>query len=95
VAGINAPIDTVCPQVCPNCCRTLTIADKATSDALSNMASALHKLIAQNECNENEKSRRDANDEQPGNTLLEAIRLLTTLSPVERAALIGLLNALG
>jgi hypothetical protein len=59
------------------------------------MASALHGLIAQNECSENEKSQPYTNDEQPGNTLLETIRLFITLSPDKRAALIGLLNALG
>jgi hypothetical protein len=59
------------------------------------MASALQELIAQNECNENVKSQPDTNDAQPKNTLLETIRLLAALSPDERTALIGLLNALG
>jgi hypothetical protein len=38
---------------------------------------------------------QDTNDEQPGNTLLETIRLLAKLNTAERAALIELLNALG
>ena len=40
------------------------------------------------------ESRVDTNDEQAGSALLEAIRLLTKLSPAERAALVGLLKAL-
>jgi len=40
-------------------------------------------------------SQPNTNDEQAGSALLETLRLLAKLSPDERAALIGLLNALG
>ena len=93
--GPNDADVPVCPKVCPNCCRTLTIADKATSDALMSMAFALQELIAQNDCSESEKSRPNTNYEQAGSALLESIRLFAELSPNERAALFGLLNALG
>jgi len=73
----------------------LTIADKATADALMNMASALQELIAQNDGSRNENSRPNTDDEQAGSALMETIRLLTKLSPDERAALVGLLKALG
>ena len=39
------------------------------------------------------ESRVDTKDERPGNTLLETVRLLTKLSPAERAALVGPLKA--
>lgn len=93
--GSNATDVSVCTRVCTKCCRTLTIADKATSDALTNMAAALQDLITQNNSNESEKSPPNTNDEQVRSTLLETIRLLAKLSPDERAALIGFLNALG
>jgi len=40
------------------------------------------------------ESRSNTNHEQAGSALLETIRLLTKLSPDERAALIELLKAL-
>lgn len=93
--GSNDTDVSVCTRVCTKCCRTLTIADKATADALMSMASALQELIAQNDCSESEKNQPNTNNEQAGSALLETIRLLAKLSPDERAALIGLLNALG
>jgi hypothetical protein len=59
------------------------------------MASALQELIVQNDSNESENSPPNTNDEQTEGTLMETIRLLAKLSPDERAALAGLLNALG
>ena len=92
--GRNDADVSVCTRVCTKCCRALTIADKATADALTNMASALHELIAQNDCSQNEKSRPNTDDEQAGSALMETIRLLAKLSPNERASLTGILNAL-
>jgi len=93
--GSNATDVSVCTKVCTKCCRTLTIADKATSDALMSMAFALQELIAQNDGSESEKSQQNTDVEQAGSTLMETIRLLAKLSPNERAALIGLLKTLG
>jgi len=73
----------------------LTIADKATSDVLTNMAAALQELITQNDSSKSEKCQPNTSDGQAGSALLETIRLVAKLSPDERAALIGLLNALG
>lgn len=60
-----------------------------------NIASALQELIGEDDCSESEKDRPNTNDEQTGSTLLETIRLPAKLSPDERAALVGLLNAFG
>ena len=92
--GPNDASVPVCPKVCPNCCRTLTIADKATSDALMNMVFALQELIAQNDCDKSGKSRAGGIGTSPRGAFLEVIRLLTKMAPDERAALIGLLKAL-
>ena len=70
----------------------LTIADKATSDALTNMASALQQLIAQNDCGKSEKSRAGGSGTSPGGAFLEVIRLLTKMAPDERTVLIELLK---
>jgi hypothetical protein len=93
--GRNDTDVSVCPRVCPNCCRALSIAGKATSDALTNMASALQELIAQTDCSGNEEDPKDCNTESAGGAFLEVIRLLTKMAPEERAAMIGLLKALG
>jgi len=89
--GRNDTDVSVCPRVCPNCCRALSIADKATSDALTNMASALQELIARKDCVESEKHQANGNAESAVGAFLEVIRLLTKMAPEERAALIGLL----
>ena len=94
----QAPNDAdvaVCTRVCTNCCRALTIADKATSDALMSMAAALQELTAEKDCHQSGKSRPNSNSKQAGSALLETIRLLAKLSPDERSALIGPLKALG
>ncbi len=93
--GSNDVDVSVCTRVCTKCCRTLTIADKATSDTLMNMASALQELIAQNDCHESAKNRSNSCNEQAGSGLLETIRLFVKLSPDARTALVELLKALG
>ena len=93
--GSNDAAVPVCPKVCTKCCRALTIADKATSDALTSMAYALQELIAQNDFSESEKSRPNTNDEQAGSTLIETIRLLAKLGSDERMALTILLTTMG
>jgi len=92
--GPNDADVSVCTRVCTKCCRTLTIADQATSDALTNMAAALQELIAENDRGEGAMSQQNTNSEQAGSTLMETIRLLAKLSPNERASLTGILNAL-
>ncbi len=93
--GSNDADVSVCTRVCTKCCRTLSIADKATSNALANMAVALQESISQNDSSESEKSQAGGSGTSPGGAILEVIRLLTKMAPEERTALIELLKALG
>jgi len=72
----------------------LTIADKATSDAMTNIAAALQELTSQNDSSESGKDHASGGGESTG-AFLEVIHLLTKMAPEERAALVGLLKALG
>lgn len=85
--GVTTSQNSSCPQSCPNCRQSVPAQDNSGQ----NVAVILQSLLR---ATQEPESRADTNGECPGNTLLETIRLLTKLSPAERAALVGLLKAL-
>jgi len=58
------------------------------------MAAALQELISQNDSSGSEKDQASGGGESTG-AFLDVIHLLTKMASGERAALIGLLKALG
>jgi len=59
------------------------------------MAAALQELISQNDSSGSEKDQASGGGGESTGAFLEVIHLLTKMAPEERAALVGLLKALG
>lgn len=97
--GSNDTDVPVCPKVCTKCCRTLTIADKPTSDVQIARESDLRDVVGGsddgNGTNRQPESQTNAKEKGTRKPLLEVIRMLAEIDPDERTSLVVLLKAFG